>query len=1409
MTTVHPIRRRSALPPAGGLLPALGLLVLLGAGPGPALARDPAVAPRVTHLESTARGVRFRVAFDAPRVATGDTGEGTFRVLSWPGLKTGAGPGEPAIPFTTVRVALPPGDARHPASGTDLSLRAEAAAGETVTGVRFPPTPWPGGDTARRPAAAEPAAARNPAARILSVGIERGLRVATVAVYPVRWDPGTDTAVWSREVLVTVDTATPGRDAGRGDPRRPARPDAAAFRGWSRTLVNPEAVPQFRTAAAAPDPPLGGTPDAWFDDAGGWLKIDIAANGLYALDAGALSAAGVPVFAVDPRTFRLFAGPLVPEVAWAAVGWDTVLAGPPPLLTAAWDHVHERPGFGGGFADPGALREIPILVEGEGDGTLSGADRVVFYALGPDNYRDRFRLPMDAGETFFSNPYTNHTVYWLAWEGTFPDTPLRMATVNAAPGGGTPVTEAAARVHVEDDRIYAPSLFAGGLRWQQWFMELLNNFSNGIRLYASLPHAVGGTDLAAHIRLWGANLPVESGSGDEELHHVQVDVNGEDAGLYKWGGSSYTTSLSPQDVFVEGVPVQDPSDFVFRVPQVPSSDPSRFDQVYVAWFDVTFRRLLRLDGQSGELPVDAGAPGRTVRIIAPPAGAVYLLDVSDAWNPRLLGGAGSGTQGTDAVLDFAFASPDSGHVAVWGQGEALVPAGLAADDPPRLTPGGAVQWLRNTGAPLDYVIIAHDGFADEAERLAERRRESLYPFTPGRAGRARVVRVSDIMDEFAWGMWDPAAVRHFLEYAYLYYGAGADPLSYCLFLGDHTYDFRGYGITASTDFVPSWEDNRESIETIYLGNVQYASDDPLAQFDDADNLIDLAVGRLTVSSAAEAQAVIDKIVSQEETPVYGTWRATVLLAADDLCQRGVPDPSGSDFLNRIESVDVLLPADFDRRKVYLVSYGTSCSIAGKPEANADFVDAVNSGAWLVNYIGHGDETFYADEGLLRLTGLGALQNAGRYPVFVATASRSAKFNQPDQQSITESLVNLPAAGPVAAYGSVSNQTFAPYAYDLNLDFIDQLFPLGEATQPVPVGVAFREAKLSNALQSAKYALFGDPASLPAVPGLPLGLTAPDTLVRGGVTAVTGTVAGSGNRDGQVELRAEGPRTFNSIDDGFWERGEILFRGPSVVTADAFSGGFAVPVSATTGTDARIRGYAWGPGWDALGVASPRVVSGTADPGADTEGPAIGWVDLSPVVTGGQELQVSLQDSSGIRLSAQSGMEGIEFVVTDPAQAEVFRSPLAESFSYLLGSHTRGTARVVVPDLDPGPYTFTVNAFDTYDNPSSLSETVEIGSGPAGARFSGVYVYPNPTENGSARLVFSIDRSADVTIRIFTVSGRRVLREDVRASAGTNGFTWDGRDEGGDPVANGVYLVQLSAPGKDDPVRHLERLVVMR
>jgi hypothetical protein len=78
----------------------------------------------------------------------------------------------------------------------------------------------------------------------------------------------------------------------------------------------------------------------------------------------------------------------------------------------------------------------------------------------------------------------------------------------------------------------------------------------------------------------------------------------------------------------------------------------------------------------------------------------------------------------------------------------------------------------------------------------------------------------------------------------------------------------------------------------------------------------------------------------------------------------------------------------------------------------------------------------------------------------------------------------------------------------------------------------------------------------------------------------------------------------------------------------------------------------------------------------------------------------------------------------------------------------------------------------------------------GLRFGLDQNYPNPF-NGSTRIRFTLARPADVQITILNVRGQRVRTlVDRQENAGRHIVTWDGRGEGGRPLASGIYLVVM-------------------
>ncbi|MEJ2634371.1 MAG: FG-GAP-like repeat-containing protein [Calditrichia bacterium] len=122
------------------------------------------------------------------------------------------------------------------------------------------------------------------------------------------------------------------------------------------------------------------------------------------------------------------------------------------------------------------------------------------------------------------------------------------------------------------------------------------------------------------------------------------------------------------------------------------------------------------------------------------------------------------------------------------------------------------------------------------------------------------------------------------------------------------------------------------------------------------------------------------------------------------------------------------------------------------------------------------------------------------------------------------------------------------------------------------------------------------------------------------------------------------------------------------------------------------------------------------------------------------------------------------------------------------------------DVEPGvQYFYRVVAFDFTGNQGDLSEEVSgtvvgISDKESGLpkSFALRQNYPNPF-NPETRISFDLPRNSDVSIVIYNTLGQivRTLVNDSR-NAGTYTVTWNGRNDHGALVANGLYIYMLKA-----------------
>jgi hypothetical protein len=94
--------------------------------------------------------------------------------------------------------------------------------------------------------------------------------------------------------------------------------------------------------------------------------------------------------------------------------------------------------------------------------------------------------------------------------------------------------------------------------------------------------------------------------------------------------------------------------------------------------------------------------------------------------------------------------------------------------------------------------------------------------------------------------------------------------------------------------------------------------------------------------------------------------------------------------------------------------------------------------------------------------------------------------------------------------------------------------------------------------------------------------------------------------------------------------------------------------------------------------------------------------------------------------------------------------------------------------------------------------------PTAHKFSLNQNRPNPV-NKVADLSFTLPKSGNYSLKIYNIAGQVIRTLDGKGTAGQNTVTWNGLDNGGRKVANGVYLYNLNAFGNSAT----KKLVVVR
>ena len=673
--------------------------------------------------------------------------------------------------------------------------------------------------------------------------------------------------------------------------------------------------------------------------------------------------------------------------------------------------------------------QIPIYVSGESDGVFNDVDYIEFYGR-KENTR---------------YAYTN--VYWLTFnEGLG----LRMEEKTST--AGTTPSSFLYTHHFERNENYWMESGAD----DPWF------FTPQIVTGATQEFTTSLVDVvnAPNDCVFTASFRGYKGGDSDVTHHLRIYLNNHIVGDVKWlNNEVYAPSLSfPSYWLKEG-------NNTIKLASIADTPSDNNGIILADWFDIAYWRQFKAQNDYLEF-TPSGVGNYTYTISNFANSDIRAYDTTDHNQVKRIPSLTIQQDGLTFNAAFNDASGADSKYAIAGSIGIKSPAVIVADVP---------SDLRSTSNRADYIIITCDDFYNEIAPLA------LY--RQGQGLKVETVKLTDVYDEFNYGISSPYAIKYFLNYTYTQWKKPAP--TYVLLVGDATYDFRddeGFGFT---DYLPTFLFyNQEFGETAW--------DDWFACFDsDTDIFPEMLIGRFPAKTAQEVTNMVNKTIAYENVDLSESWTKNAVFVADN---SGV-------FESISNTLGSVLTDKYTKLNLYLASYGNSNT------CKQDIIQKINLGALLVNYTGHGGIQSWAgevpDQDIFKNSDIALLNNKDKYPFVITLNCVNGYFIQPMyNECLAEELLRAQDKGAVGVLAP-SGMSLTTHQQILAEGVYDSLFKqqeriLGSAVAKGKLYL-FQEAADTAPETLKQFILFGDPALILRKEALPVAqATSPSvyTPVRG-------------------------------------------------------------------------------------------------------------------------------------------------------------------------------------------------------------------------------------------------------------------------------------------------------------------------
>ncbi len=981
--------------------------------------------------------------------------------------------------------------------------------------------------------------------------------------------------------------------------------------------------------------------------------------------------------------------------------------------------------------------EIPIYVHGEHDGIFDELDYIEFFGK-------KCR-----------NDYTHTNVYWLTWDETTPG--KRMNEIDGSLADNVPVLNYAQHtIHFEKDVYYFTGI-PNGEGADHWFWDF----------YTAPTLADLSFDLnhVADTTADNCLLQIEfHGLSDTEIspdHHIIVTLNGFQLLDEQWDGA---TRFSNNAAFSQSLLQNGTNNIRLNLPD---DTGAHTDIIYLNYFDITYWRNFVAENDS--IIVYCEQDGRhQLNLNGFTSDDICIFDISNYSDIKKINNITVIPELDLYRASFQVDLAPTGKFFATSFSRRIVPK-IIAETPSKLS---------DTDQQADYIIITHEDFYSTMVRF------QVYRENNGL--KTKLVKITDIYDEFNHSIKNPRAIKDFLHHAFCYWQQPAP--TYVLLVGDASYDYKDYLKTGNQDYVPT------HLFESYHYNTETATDNWFACVAGDDRIPDIFIGRLAVQSTRELETIISTIIAYETNLVEDNWNKNALFIADKDDVQLFKTYSDSLIARAI-------PSDYNTTAIYLDDY-TDINLA-----KTELIATLNNGCLITNYFGHGSIAYLAGAKILKTSDVGKLTNDNRRPFFISLSCLNGFFHHAQLPTcLAEALVKGQSGGAIGSFAPSGFANSSALTFMAN-ELYDGLFNKGDVT----LGSLALRAKFGFLKSGSHYLdhidmynLFGDPA---------LRLKS-DTLEQntyasyyGGLSVRTKPAPVGAQLNAQIK-GVERPFNFHVRTTGQYGPVRIPCDDPATPQKEGgvYGDSIRFQLVTTMGDTLPVRPIVqWIPGQHKIELVAiedfrTSLENDVFQVRVDHRMLGVDFFDGDPLFNHSQ-IEIGSSNNNFKLNEINTRL----FLNNKQVNASTFSCIPPDSLSLM-----NRMIALQLKQFSDGLYHFRLEI--QKPNTTSFEAVCDFKF----QLFSSVSLkrvlnYPNPMTHETTFTYFLVnDDRADVEIKIYTVAGR--LTKVINFAPGEIGYnqiTWNGRDEDNDIIANGIYFYKIVARSGNTFTEKIEKLIVMR